>query len=140
LSGKFSKAVGVEICPDLAAKAIEGIGRLREELEKYGSGVARCEISVSQGDMFDQDLSQFDFIFVHATTLHDTTLGMLKAKLSREMNVGARLAIVSKLCDDIENFEPLRSIPGGIGWKPILQVDEKWQLDCYLYEKTKELD
>lgn len=140
MSGKFAKADGVEICPDLAAKAIEGIARLREKLEKYSDSSHACEISVSQGDVFDQDLSQFDFIFVHATTFHDTTLGMLKAKLSREMKVGARLAIVSKLCDDIVNFKPLQSIPGGIGWKPISQVDEKWQLDCYLYEKTKELD
>lgn len=140
MSGKFAKADGVEICPDLAAKAIEGIARLREKLEKYSDTSHACEISVSQGDVFDQDLSQFDFIFVHATTFHDTTVGMLKAKLSREMKVGARLAIVSKLCDDIVNFKPLQSIPGGIGWKPISQVDEKWQLDCYLYEKTKELD
>ena len=65
---------------------------------------------------------------------------MVKAKLSREMKVGARLAIVSKRCDDIDNFEPLDTVPGGIGWKPISQVDEKWQLDCYLYQKTEEID
>ena len=140
MSGKFVKADGVEICPDLAAKAIEGVEKLRKKMEKYSDTCNACEISISQGDIFDQDLSQFDFIFFHATTFTDGTLDMVKAKLSREMKVGARLAIVSKRCDDIDNFEPLNTVPGGIGWKPISQVDEKWQLDCYLYQKTEEID
>ena len=131
----------MEICPDLAAKAVEGVEKLRKKMEKYSDTSNACEISISQGDIFDQDLSQFDFIFFLLDGVYLTdTLEMVKAKLSREMKVGARLAIVSKRCDDIDNFEPLDTVPGGIGWKPISQVDEKWQLDCYLYQKTEEID
>ena len=135
LSERFKKAKGIEICGELAQKANEGVRKLKELI---GSEM-KCEIDAIEGDMFRMDVSEADMVFVHATTFHDTTVAMLKAKLSREMKIGARLAIVSKMCDDVDNFEPLKNVPGGIGWKPVDQVDERWQLDCYLYEKVKEV-
>jgi len=144
LSGKFSRARGVELLPELHVEATEGLRAyeraLEEEVGGNGDGdderdvatARRCEVMLEEGNLLTFDVSTADVVYIHATCFTPGLLDATGMKLAQEMKPGARVIIMSKQFPEGWVFRPFDG-----GYAAVAQPQSKWKLDCFLYEIVK---
>jgi len=148
LSGRFSRARGVELLRELHVEATEGLRAyeraLGEEVGGSGSGdddggdvkdlatARRCEVTLEEGNLLTFDVSTADVVYIHATCFTPGLLDATGMKLAQEMRPGARVIIMSKQFPEEWVFRPFDG-----GYAAVAQPQSKWKLDCFLYEIVK---
>lgn len=148
LSGRFSRARGVELLRELHVEATEGLRAyeraLEEEVGGSGSGdddggddkdlatARRCEVTLEEGNLLTFDVSTADVVYIHATCFTPGLLDATGMKLAQEMKPGARVIIMSKQFPEEWVFRPFDG-----GYAAVAQPQSKWKLDCFLYEIVK---
>jgi hypothetical protein len=128
----FKECRGVEILPELHAKASAALAKLRDAVGEDAFAMLP-PARLSLGDMLEAPVDDADVVFCFATCFSPEVMGALASKLEAEMKPGARLILVSKQVES-EAFEPWGDGQGG--YVSVEQAHSKWNLDCYLYRRT----
>ena len=131
MTRRFKECRGVEILPELHAKAAAALGRLRDAVGEEAFAMLP-PVRLECGDMLAADVADADIVYCFATCFSPEIVSALEAKLAAEMKPGARLVLVSKQMET-DAFEPF--CPNG-GYVSVEQAHSKWNLDCYIYSKA----
>jgi trans-aconitate methyltransferase len=111
---EFSRLVGIELVPELTTAARQVYGTLTAQLIATGQPAPACEFVT--GSFLDQNLSQADVVYSHATAFTDALVEKMEAHL-HSVRPGTRIALIGRHLDS-SAFGLVKATSCEMSWGP----------------------